>query len=93
MGIPKTYWDKNRESLTAEDFDRFDKIICLDVDEHFQMMKEQFPEHKYSVSYLKVKDVFDWEPKETLDTIAETIEYMVSKIRNGEEYEDIFSEC
>ena len=92
LDIPKRYWEKNRESLRSEDFDNFDEIICLDLEEHTPMIKEQFPDRVYSVNYLNVKDVFDWEPKKTLDTISDLIQEMVWSIRKEEDYTHIFSD-
>ena len=91
LGIPNRYWEKNRESLELKDFNNFDEIICLDIEEHAPMIKEQFPDKIYSVNYFKVKDVFDWSPNKTLDTIAELILTMVSAIRKEEPYTHIFS--
>lgn len=93
LGIPKKYWDKNRESIRREDFENFDQIICLDLEEHAPMIKEQFPDQIYSVCYLKVKDIFDWEPKQTLDSISETIQEMVSNFRKNKSYAHIFSDA
>mgnify|MGYP001284730687 CR=1 FL=1 len=93
LGIPETYWQKDRESLKREDFDSFNQIICLDLEEHAPMVKEQFPDQIYSVCYLKVKDVFDWEPKQTLDTISEIIQEMISNSRKSKSYAHIFSDA
>ena len=90
IGIPDNYFERSRKSLTKDAIENSDVIIAMDEDEHTEMIMEQFPSYINQFNFFKVKDVFDWEPKQTLDETQKMVEMMINDIMNENDI-NIFS--
>ena len=82
IGIPNFYFERDRKSLTKDAIENADLIVAMDKDEHTEMILEQFPTYINQFNFFKVKDVFDWEPKKTLDETQKKVEAMINDIMN-----------
>lgn len=85
IGIPDHYFDRDRKSLTKDAIENSDIIIAMDKEEHTEMIMEQFPSYINQFNFFEVKDVFDWEPKKTLDETQKNVEKMINEIMNEQD--------
>ena len=90
IGIPERYFLRDRKSLIKDAIENSDVIIAMDKEEHTPMIMEQFPSYINQFNFFEVKDVFDWEPKQTLDETQKMVEMMINDIMNENDI-NIFS--
>jgi protein-tyrosine phosphatase len=71
-------------SMTAEDFERAERVILLDEDEHRPMMLEQFPDwaDHDRVTYWKVLDVPPSDDFHPMDAIEPLVLGLVEALAN-----------
>ena len=90
IGIPERYFERDRKSLTKDAIENSDMVIAMDKEEHTPMIMESFPSYINQFNFFEVKDVFDWEPKQTLDETQKMVERMINDIVNEKDV-NIFS--
>lgn len=80
MGIPEKYFLRDRQPLTNDAIEDSDVIIAMDKEEHIPMIKESFPKYINQFNFFEIKDIFDWEPKQTLDETQKSVEMILNQI-------------
>lgn len=89
LEIPHNLTSKERKAILKEDLETFDVIVIMDRSEHFKMVKEFVGEDKDMIEaakkfkYWAIKDVFDWEPEETLGAVLANVNKFFNEVRWG----------
>lgn len=89
LDIPINFTSEKRQSISKQDLEDFDIIVIMDRAEHFKMVKEFVGEDEDMIAsaknfkYWAIKDVFDWEPDETLGAILANVNKFFNEIRWG----------
>lgn len=89
LDIPISFTSSKRQPISKQDLKDFDIIVVMDRSEHFSMVKSFVGEDEDMIlsaknfKYWAIKDVFDWEPEETLGAILANVNKFFNEIRWG----------
>ena len=72
--------DRYPETVQSADFVAFDRIICLDREEHLPMMERRFPIFADEVEYWHFPDMPFRTPEEILPAIHARVQLLVAEL-------------
>lgn len=77
-GIPVTTSERDPRSVTGDDLESNDLIICLHRTEHEPMLKKRFPGNGSEILYWEVADIQHLEAEKAFDKIRQEVQQLVS---------------
>ncbi|MEM6632700.1 MAG: low molecular weight phosphatase family protein [Bacteroidota bacterium] len=78
--IPILGLDRMPRSLIEEDFALFDRILCMDEQEHRPMMQARFSAYENVVEYWEVRDVQFESSRVALPLLFQNVEQLVQEL-------------
>lgn len=83
-GIDPKFVAKDKQALTARDFDEADRIVALKRDEHLPMLQERYPEQVDRIEFWDVSDVPHISPPQAMLAIKESVQKLLEEIQETE---------
>lgn len=82
-GIPIASKERYPQSVSRQELEVHDVVICLHRPEHEPMLQKRFPNHDSEVLFWEVPDVQVMEPPQAFNRIKKEVKQLVSLLRSG----------
>jgi protein-tyrosine phosphatase len=72
--------DRYPESVSYDDFSKYDHCVAMDKNEHYPMIQRLFPHIDVAIEYWDIKDIDFEDPASACDRIVKNVQILFEKL-------------